>query len=132
MLGGGCSHSFLASYRRDPLSLPCRYQIVAHSGAIAINEIAEFNKSALLAALAAAGIVVWTEEPVLASVAPAQTISRLITSCGDLMLSQEFEGMCEGVLIYSEDQPMPEAVYAALQASPSFVAANGPCGRVQG
>ncbi|RCS30327.1 hypothetical protein DEO45_05685 [Rhodanobacter denitrificans] len=108
------------------MSLPCHYQIVSHSGAIAINEIAGFDKSALLAALAGVGIVVRAEEPVLASVAPAQTISRLVTNCGDLMLSQEFEGMGEGVLIYSEDQPMPEAIYAALQASPAFVALDGP------
>lgn len=105
---------------------PCRYYIVTESGAVSIDDPDQFDQTALFETLAAAGVTIEAVEPVLFCVAPAQSISRLVTNHGALMLSQEFEGMCSGVLLYSESGRLPAVVYSALQASASFVEAQGP------
>jgi hypothetical protein len=110
----------------SPAEPACRYYVVSESGAVSIDDPDAFKESALLNALTAAGVSVKAVEPVLFCVAPAQSITRLVTNHGPLMLSQEFEGMCSGVLLYCESGRLPAVVYSALQTSVSFVEVNGP------
>jgi len=59
--------------------------------------------------------VISMERWFLFCVAPARSITHLVTRHGKLMLSQEFVGMCSEAMLYSESGQLPTAVYSTLR-----------------
>jgi hypothetical protein len=72
------------------------------------------------------GLEILEKKCVFKSLGPAELIEEITTNQGKFMLSKQFEDMCSGIDIYSENNELMKLIFNSLSQSSSFCERGNP------